>query len=155
MLIRHECAAKASLRICVIQTNVLICRRSGVILKGMLCVCLWQGKSVTQLEKCCRRIEATRSLRDKKLCGCSSAYVTKVVPIQSSFFLYLEPWLHVTYFFVGGWVGERWVRLERELVIDINEIRADKGMAPMVATNAMLGLHYATREATRASNKTA
>jgi len=26
--------------------------------------------------------------------------------------------------------------------MDINEIRADKGMAPMIATDAMLGLKY-------------
>mmetsp|Transcript_9467 Transcript_9467/g.17127 ORF Transcript_9467/g.17127 Transcript_9467/m.17127 type:complete len:92 (-) Transcript_9467:107-382(-) len=56
-----------------------------------------------------------------------------------------KPWLHVTYFFVGGYIGQRWVRLERDLVLDINEIRADKGMPPMVATDAMLGLHYKLR----------
>ncbi len=57
-----------------------------------------------------------------------------------------EPWLHVTYAFLGGWIGQRWVRLEKELVMDINEIRADKGMPPMVATNAMLGLKYKKAE---------
>ena len=56
-----------------------------------------------------------------------------------------EPWLHVTYFFLGGYIGQRWVRLEKELVVDINEIRADKGMAPMVATEQMLGLKYRTQ----------
>ena len=53
-----------------------------------------------------------------------------------------EPWMHVGCFFLGGYVGQRWVRLEKELVMDINEIRADKGMPPMVATDAMLGLKY-------------
>ncbi|KAL3827020.1 hypothetical protein ACHAXA_007527 [Cyclostephanos tholiformis] len=53
-----------------------------------------------------------------------------------------KPWLHVTYFFLGGWIGQRWVRLEKELVMDINEIRADKGLPPLVGTNAMLGLKY-------------
>ena len=57
-------------------------------------------------------------------------------------FLSSEPWLHVTYFFLGGYIGQRWVTLEKELVMDINEIRADKGMAPMIATDAMLGLKY-------------
>jgi len=57
-----------------------------------------------------------------------------------------EPWFHVTYFFVGGWIGQQWVQLERELLLDINEIRADKGMPPMVATNAMLGLKYQKSE---------
>ena len=32
--------------------------------------------------------------------------------------------------------------LEKELVMDIKEIWADKGMPPMVATNAMLGIKY-------------
>ena len=53
-----------------------------------------------------------------------------------------EPWMHVGCFFLGVYVGQRWVRLEKELVMDINEIRADKGMPPMVATDAMLGLKY-------------
>lgn len=53
-----------------------------------------------------------------------------------------RPWMHVGCFFLGGYVGQRWVRLEKELVLDINEIRADKGMPPMVATDAMLGLKY-------------
>mmetsp|Transcript_28649 Transcript_28649/g.61118 ORF Transcript_28649/g.61118 Transcript_28649/m.61118 type:complete len:88 (+) Transcript_28649:151-414(+) len=57
-----------------------------------------------------------------------------------------KPWFHVTYFFVGGWIGQQWVQLERELLLDINEIRADKGMPPMVATNAMLGLKYQKSE---------
>ncbi|KAL7437606.1 hypothetical protein ACHAXH_006114 [Discostella pseudostelligera] len=56
-----------------------------------------------------------------------------------------KPWLHVTYFFLGGWIGQRWVRLEKDLVLDINEIRADKGMPPMVGTDAMLGLKYRTQ----------
>lgn len=59
--------------------------------------------------------------------------------------LKLEPWLHVTYFFLGGWIGQRWVRLEKDLVLEINEIRADKGMPPMVGTDAMLGLKYRTQ----------
>mmetsp|Transcript_28127 Transcript_28127/g.40201 ORF Transcript_28127/g.40201 Transcript_28127/m.40201 type:complete len:86 (-) Transcript_28127:178-435(-) len=49
-----------------------------------------------------------------------------------------KPWLHVTYFFLGGYIGQRWVRLEKELVMDINEIRADKGLPPMIATNAWI-----------------
>ena len=52
----------------------------------------------------------------------------------------------MTYFFLGGYIGQKWVNLEKQLVLDINEIRADKGMAPMVATDAMLGLKYKTQE---------
>jgi len=55
-----------------------------------------------------------------------------------TFSLHLGPWLHVGYFFLGGYIGQRWVKLEKELVIDINEIRADKGLPPMVATSAWI-----------------
>ena len=68
------------------------------------------------------------------------------LPFPLSFTKKTEPWLHVTYFFLGGYIGQRWVRLEKELVMDINEIRADKGMPPMVATNAMLGIKYQPSE---------
>ncbi|KAL9191066.1 hypothetical protein ACHAXT_000772 [Thalassiosira profunda] len=57
-----------------------------------------------------------------------------------------KPWLHVAYFFIGGYVGQKWVTLERELVLDVNEIRADKGMPPLVGTNRMLGLKYQEEE---------
>lgn len=67
----------------------------------------------------------------------------KFTPLNFRLHLHLsEPWLHVTYFFIGGWVGQRWVRLEKELVLDINEIRADKGLPPLIGTDAMLGLKY-------------
>jgi hypothetical protein len=49
-----------------------------------------------------------------------------------------EPWFHVGYFFLGGYIGNKWVNLEKELVVDINEIRADRGMPPMVGTNAWI-----------------
>ena len=42
------------------------------------------------------------------------------------------------YFFLGAYIGQKWVQKELELVIDINEIRADKGMPPMVGTNAWI-----------------
>mmetsp|Transcript_31230 Transcript_31230/g.30076 ORF Transcript_31230/g.30076 Transcript_31230/m.30076 type:complete len:86 (+) Transcript_31230:76-333(+) len=45
-----------------------------------------------------------------------------------------QPWLHVGYFFVGCWAGNAYVRLEKKMAEDINEIRADKGMPPMVGS---------------------
>ena len=50
----------------------------------------------------------------------------------------IEPWFHVGYFFLGAYLGQKWVQKELELVMDINEIRADKGMPPMVGTNAWI-----------------
>jgi hypothetical protein len=49
-----------------------------------------------------------------------------------------QPWLHIGYFFLGAWFGQKYVNLEKELVADINEIRADKGMPPMVGTGAWI-----------------
>ena len=46
----------------------------------------------------------------------------------------VEPWLHVGYFFVGCWAGNAYVRYEKKLVLEINEIRADKGMPPIVGS---------------------
>ena len=51
-------------------------------------------------------------------------------------YLTIEPWFHVGYFFLGAYIGQKYVNLERELVLDINEIRSDKGLPPMVGSNA-------------------
>eukprot|EP00540_Astrosyne_radiata_P023724 CAMPEP_0116850064 /NCGR_PEP_ID=MMETSP0418-20121206/15949_1 /TAXON_ID=1158023 /ORGANISM="Astrosyne radiata, Strain 13vi08-1A" /LENGTH=102 /DNA_ID=CAMNT_0004481913 /DNA_START=102 /DNA_END=407 /DNA_ORIENTATION=+ len=42
-----------------------------------------------------------------------------------------EPWNHVGLFLVGCWAGNAYVRLERNLLDDINQIRADKGLPPL------------------------
>mmetsp|Transcript_24448 Transcript_24448/g.30080 ORF Transcript_24448/g.30080 Transcript_24448/m.30080 type:complete len:90 (-) Transcript_24448:202-471(-) len=49
-----------------------------------------------------------------------------------------QPWLHVTYFFAGMWAGNVYVGVERNLVDDINQLRQDRGMPPMVGTNAWI-----------------
>mmetsp|Transcript_3694 Transcript_3694/g.5328 ORF Transcript_3694/g.5328 Transcript_3694/m.5328 type:complete len:88 (+) Transcript_3694:68-331(+) len=49
-----------------------------------------------------------------------------------------QPWMHVTYFMVGCWAGNKYVAVEKALVKDINEIRADRGMPPMVGTGAYI-----------------
>jgi hypothetical protein len=50
----------------------------------------------------------------------------------------LEPWLHVTYFVVGYWIGDYYPKFERYLVDDINEMRAEKGLRPLVGTIAWI-----------------
>lgn len=47
-----------------------------------------------------------------------------------------EPWLHVGATIGGAWVANKWVKLEASMLADINEIRAYKGLPPMV------GSHY-------------
>lgn len=39
---------------------------------------------------------------------------------------------------LGGWAGNKYVQVERKMVEDINQIRADNGMPPMVGTNAWI-----------------
>jgi hypothetical protein len=48
------------------------------------------------------------------------------------------PYLHVGYFFVGCWAGNAYVKLEKSMVEDINQIRQDKGMPPIVGSNAWI-----------------
>ena len=49
-----------------------------------------------------------------------------------------EPWLHVGMFVFGCWAGDYYTKLELKLVQDINEIRASKGLSPMIGTTAWI-----------------
>lgn len=66
----------------------------------------------------------------------SSFQLTRVTPIG--------PWLHAGYFVFGAWAGNKYVAIERRMVVDINQIRADKGMPPMVGTHAWI--RYSTED---------
>jgi hypothetical protein len=52
--------------------------------------------------------------------------------------------MHVGGFFIGAYAGNWYVAMEKSLVEDINQIRADKGLPPMVGTNAWI--RYSTEE---------
>mmetsp|Transcript_60144 Transcript_60144/g.178333 ORF Transcript_60144/g.178333 Transcript_60144/m.178333 type:complete len:91 (-) Transcript_60144:640-912(-) len=54
---------------------------------------------------------------------------TRKVPISRA------PWMHFTFFFVGMWAGQLYVNTEKKLLADVNELRADKGLPPMVGTD--------------------
>ena len=45
------------------------------------------------------------------------------------------PWMHVTGFIVGAYVGNAYVQFEESMVKDVNEIRANKGMPPLVGSH--------------------
>jgi hypothetical protein len=47
-----------------------------------------------------------------------------------------EPWLHVGYFMLGCCIGDYYPKMERRLVEDINVLRAEKGLLPLVGTAA-------------------
>ena len=51
--------------------------------------------------------------------------------------------MHVGLFFVGAWAGNTYVQVEQQLVQDINEIRADRGMPPLAGTSSWF-LRYST-----------
>eukprot|EP00538_Stauroneis_constricta_P003949 CAMPEP_0119562458 /NCGR_PEP_ID=MMETSP1352-20130426/20483_1 /TAXON_ID=265584 /ORGANISM="Stauroneis constricta, Strain CCMP1120" /LENGTH=90 /DNA_ID=CAMNT_0007610865 /DNA_START=12 /DNA_END=284 /DNA_ORIENTATION=- len=45
-----------------------------------------------------------------------------------------QPWMHVICTGGGAWAANKWSKTETELLMDINEIRAYKGLPPMVGT---------------------
>lgn len=53
-------------------------------------------------------------------------------------YCHTEPWLHVGWFFAGAYIGNKLPQWERQLVEDINQLRAEKGLSPMVGTNAWI-----------------
>lgn len=48
------------------------------------------------------------------------------------------PYYHVAYTIGGMWAANVYLKVEKGLVEDINEIRANKGMPPMVGSNAWI-----------------
>ncbi|KAI2509314.1 hypothetical protein MHU86_5067 [Fragilaria crotonensis] len=46
-----------------------------------------------------------------------------------------EPWNHAMFSIFGYWAGNYYVKTERRLVKEINEIRADKGLPTLVGTH--------------------
>jgi len=45
-----------------------------------------------------------------------------------------QPWMHVLCTFGGAWTATKWVSAKKDLLADVNEIRAYKGLPPMVGT---------------------
>ena len=62
------------------------------------------------------------------------------------------PWMHVGLFFVGAWAGNKYVQVEEQLVKDINEIRADRGLPPLAGTSSWV-LRYTTATDSVTSDK--
>jgi hypothetical protein len=48
--------------------------------------------------------------------------------------------MHVLCTFAGAWAANKWVALEKKMLADVNEIRANKGLPPMVGTRAYFPL---------------
>ena len=48
---------------------------------------------------------------------------------------YSEPWMHVLCTFGGAWAATKWVSMKNDLLADVNEIRAYKGLPPMVGSH--------------------
>ena len=48
--------------------------------------------------------------------------------------------MHVLCTLGGAWAANKWVQVEKNMLADVNEIRAYKGMPPMVGTKAFFPL---------------
>ena len=48
--------------------------------------------------------------------------------------------MHVFCTVGGAWAANKWVNLEKNLLADVNEIRAYKGLPPMVGTRSYFPL---------------
>jgi hypothetical protein len=70
------------------------------------------------------------------LLGLYSMCYARKQPYYYNSLRFIEPWLHVTYFIVGYVIGDYYPKAERKLVDDINEMRAEKGLMPLVGTAA-------------------
>eukprot|EP00934_Nitzschia_sp_Nitz4_P009314 Nitzschia sp. Nitz4//scaffold112_size70979//42712//43084//NITZ4_005905-RA/size70979-augustus-gene-0.93-mRNA-1//-1//CDS//3329533274//9304//frame0 len=46
-----------------------------------------------------------------------------------------QPWMHVLCTLGGAWAANKWVKVETSMLADVNEIRAAKGLPPMVGSH--------------------
>jgi hypothetical protein len=68
----------------------------------------------------------------------AAASLSSYFLLSVSFLSFREPWFHVTLFIVGGMIANYIPKHEKRLVEDINQMRADRGLPPMVGTNAWI-----------------
>ena len=47
-----------------------------------------------------------------------------------------EPWMHVLCIVGGAWGANKWVNTKHAMLADVNELRAFKGLPPMVGTSS-------------------
>ena len=47
----------------------------------------------------------------------------------------LEPWMHVLCVCGGAWAANKWVQAEANLLEDVNELRAYKGLPPLAGSH--------------------
>lgn len=53
--------------------------------------------------------------------------------------LFARPWNHVLFIGVGGYIGYHYPRWEEELLVSVNEKRAERGMPTITRQNITLG----------------
>ena len=47
----------------------------------------------------------------------------------------LDPWMHVLCGCGGAWAANKWVKVKQDMLENVNEIRAYKGLPPVVGTH--------------------
>eukprot|EP00536_Pseudo-nitzschia_multiseries_P005581 jgi/Psemu1/190844/e_gw1.107.48.1 len=62
---------------------------------------------------------------------CTSNAIQKI-PISR------QPWMHVLCTFGGAWAATKWVTVKHSLLADVNELRAYKGLPPMVGSKSYM-----------------
>lgn len=67
-------------------------------------------------------------------CSCNAAVK---VPISR------KPWLHLLYFGIGCYLGDKYPKVEASLLSELNEIRAERGMPPLIPSSKWLGVEPA------------
>mmetsp|Transcript_26628 Transcript_26628/g.62549 ORF Transcript_26628/g.62549 Transcript_26628/m.62549 type:complete len:93 (-) Transcript_26628:274-552(-) len=46
-----------------------------------------------------------------------------------------QPWMHVLCTIGGAWAAQKWTNAKYTMLADVNELRAYKGLPPMVGSN--------------------
>ena len=58
-----------------------------------------------------------------------------LLSVFDTYLLFVDPWMHGLCTGGGAWVAKKWIKLEMNLMEDINELRAYKGLPPMVGSH--------------------
>jgi hypothetical protein len=102
------------------------------------------GTSIHMMSNATRKIPISRSKQHFCVCHKTIYNVSlSKYSLKKYSFIVKVPWMHVGLFFVGAWAGNKYVQVEQQLVQDINEIRADRGLPPLAGTSSWI-LRYST-----------
>lgn len=93
----------------------------------------FSGFGVAVMTNATRKIPLSRG-EPLPFCWRSACPFWSTSPLLTQLFFPVlkEPWNHVMFTVLGYWAGNYYVKTEKILTQSVNEIRADKGLPPMV-----------------------